>query len=591
MSCFHKTNPVFSFNPKKKARPFGDGKAAKGDDKDSDAKTSKEEVKATIDCPLCYALGFRSAWRETLLGSLASSTAPKASTAKGADTKASAANKKGAPVAPSKGPDLVVVDGASFEAGYKAFWDQSAKVTVERSLPWAPGAETKYTPSTNKTPLCFDIVKGQNGETYHGLIAALISPSVQVVIGTEGSPKAASAAQKEFLYYYLPHEQIVKDSKSAASSREECTRLIARFFKANLLVQDEIHASFRDYFSDRALSTAIKNPYVEVSYLSKFYINRFLTEANDNTKTKLPKASAVNLIALVFVRRGHEAGDARAMTPQNLAAILEGFKTANAAEAPKKGTATAADAKSEFKPSGKAITHVILFGDIGRLEVAKLQETYAPEKGGFTFIHLPSPFFEDPDVKSSASSQAMQAFRGVGIFGEKPDHAPTEAKMMAIFIALQERYGDKLFGVGFRSGTLDGAGFLGIPILYFDDTTSKTAKEFARYADGKYLVSLASDTTSTDEKEPTFERILELTRAVNTFIRINNEPIKDSTGKVIVLNDKARAHLVLALRLWIFTDTPNRSGPLWRKRVALLTTKDPRTVKYLQDLFAAYHVS
>jgi hypothetical protein len=45
---------------------------------------------------------------------------------------------------------------------------------------------------------------------------------------------------------------------------------------------------------------------------------------------------------------------------------------------------------------------------------------------------------------------------------------PVEVKALGIYLALRERYGDYLAFIGWRSGSLDLAGFLGIPIFCLD---------------------------------------------------------------------------------------------------------------------------
>ncbi|OJH39965.1 hypothetical protein [Cystobacter ferrugineus] len=473
-----------------------------------------------VKCPLCYALGLRNAFFQMQ-----------------------------SPSSPRLKPNAAFLEIESFEAGVENFWSSSNEarrsfVVEERRLARL---------SLEDAPACsFPIRKGENGETYHGLLAALLAPSVKVEIS------GASPAQVDFLNYYLEQDKIFKDARDSGA-RTECTAYIAKAFEANSKKQEALHQYLRDYFSDKILEDVLKNPYTKTSSLSKYYINRYLSESSEilDGPRKLPKAHEVGRIGLIFVRRAHTAGDGRMMTVENLRGVLDSLAQLN----------------ESLARAGKAeevlTSHVILFGDIKQDEVQKLQRDF---HGRLRFIHLPSPFFE-------TNSEALKALRGVGAYAEFSDYAPLEAKLFSIFIALRERYGSRLFGVGFRSGTLDGAGFLGIPVFYFDDTTSKEQAKYKQYYEsGEYLIN-------PDKDKAVEERVLTLTRSVNTFIRINNLPVKNNQG-FIQLDDKALLHLRAALWIWMCTLPPaNQAKPLWMQRVLLMrdTTKRAKFLEWLGE--------
>jgi hypothetical protein len=140
-------------------------------------------------------------------------------------------------------------------------------------------------------------------------------------------------------------------------------------------------------------------------------------------------------------------------------------------------------------------------------------------------------------------------------FARIPECVPVEVKVFGFFLALQARYGSKLCYIGFRSGTIDGPGFIGSPIFYLDDT-----REWRDFENSEYLWNGLIKRGS--------ERMMFLTRTTNTFVRIN---IMSQANPIKLSNDEAKQ---LGSALYLYMSSLQADDPLWTKRIELMTTEN-----------------
>lgn len=387
----------------------------------------------------------------------------------------------------------------------------------------------------------FPIVAGENGETYHALVACLILASPRLDV------QEASEPQKALLRYYLTNYSNRLCVSSGNGSKPEATAIIERFF-GSFCAQDQL-------FAHNALLKMMDAANSEsVSDVVWPILTKYLRESRQIERALLRKLDGNERAALVTVRRTTKATDGRFMDEFNLKQVLLSIISVNEiAEKIADGLP-----KGNISLKDQRIAQVILYGDVG--DVANDPELKIHIKvlaeHRIECICIPSPF-----SAAGKKSAALQDFL-------KSRWPPPEVLVLGIYISLKRLYERRIFAVGFRSGTLDGAGFLGIPIIYFDDTTWTAKDSSSRaYENGTYLYR--RDTNAT-------ERMLAVSNSLSTFIRINHAPNKTRqtsgpySGKDIMHLDKlAIAQFRMAVLLWIMcTDT--KGQPLWSHRAETL---------------------
>jgi hypothetical protein len=204
-------------------------------------------------------------------------------------------------------------------------------------------------------------------------------------------------------------------------------------------------------------------------------------------------ATTSHATALVIVDRDDRCP--RAMTPRNLRAVL----------------ATLSGFNRRARSRAGRVSNVLLYGWVRARELAALRAEFGDEL-------------------------RLRWLPGLGLEGDPPATRTIggEAASLATFAALQRRYRDDLVAIGFASATLDAVALIGIPSFYFDETTADQWLDC--YRDGRYLIDARCD-VAVDERR------LGLTRAINTFIRIN--------VRSAWLDEAALADLMSALHVWM----------------------------------------
>lgn len=319
--------------------------------------------------------------------------------------------------------------------------------------------------------------------------------------------------------------------------------------------QAECYEEIREFLDDGGFPPQPEgNHYICPSYVAKYWLNRYLVMTGQG---KLPKSGPTapdTKIAIIMIRTAQQSKDPRMMTNDHLKKCINAIRAANKVAADKKG--------------GKPITHVLLYGDRTKAEMENFKASFQEEENVPELLYLTSPFGEDGDHQVE---QFWANFRCAGnsFFSEVPESVPLEAKILAIFVALKKRYGNKICTIGFRSGTLDGAGFVGIPIFFLDNVSSAGKGNWDALKDMKYIW----DGDSKGAKDG--ERMAYAGQMMNTFVRVNvkDEYKNDPTfGRVIKDSDDEWKHLGAALYTYMFHEDEGNGGDklLWLKRVSLM---------------------
>lgn len=359
------------------------------------------------------------------------------------------------------------------------------------------------------------------------------------------------------LYFYIPQKSSVANPYFT-SSKSEATKFIADVFKMRPKPEQQakLYAGIRYFLDDGGFERNLpRKYYLSPSYAAKYWLNRYLCLTQG---LKLPKPDAGVKVAMIMLRTEPKANNPRLMTDAHITACINAIRAANQVAARHGG--------------GTPISHVLLYGDKTQAQMKTfIQKTMAdwplPERrNGLKFLYLTSPFKVDEDKKVNEFWANYRATPGS--FSTVPEAVPVEVKMLALFLALQKRYKDMICAIGFRSGTLDGAGFVGIPIFYLDDTATKGSWD--TFADLSYLWDGSSKGATIQE------RMALASQTMNTFVRINiqaeYEIIKgkgSTTTRIVKVDQDEMKHLGAALYIYMFEGNEG-DGLLWLRRVSAM---------------------
>jgi hypothetical protein len=272
-------------------------------------------------------------------------------------------------------------------------------------------------------------------------------------------------------------------------------------------------------------------------------------------------------------------------------------------------------------------------GDCSLARLNDIRQNTEVFQDDLKYTLIPGPFYADisnhPDVPKVRRIWKM--------FKENVNYAPTEVMVLGIYNALRDRFGESLACIGWRSGSLDGAGFLGIPIFFFDDViinnyrklhlqklsrvepdqrsylaASKALHDWtSKYGDGGYLFNPPAPSNDYEQ-----ERMEEAAFYIDTFIIIvvqrlwgakdvietNEKSFErlptlahdvdgglEKTDDVLKLGLQARRHLAVALFLWCCSSGTEDHRPNWTNRIGLMsvTSEEVRQqwLEYIKTLF------
>lgn len=453
------------------------------------------------------------------------------------------------------------IDREAFDKGrnLEILWDDSAQRLSEFGI-----TEAQF------NPFVFSVEGGQNGETYHAIICALLTKNNKSVekisIKSPGGPEDKTMSLRELCSYYVKNS--MTDDNKPGHSKAEATECIAKAFKYLQDIgnkqQAQVFAALRASLDDVWLVGKVPVEYACPSYAGKYWINRYLTLTNQPSR-KLPKALNVK-VAVIMVRRNPKADDSRLMTQANILECLEAICLAN---------------QVAVRCGELPFTHVLLLNDVNldeldvfrrlcarRLEVPPMQLLYISspfQKRGVRIDDFWNSFKEEPESPFNSEIECL----------------PVEAKVFSFFLALQKRYVDQLCYIGFRSGTLDGPSFIGSPIFSLDDTNLKNVsdendKGFDKFRDMAYLYDADSEAVGGTKFK---ERMDHTAQALNSYVRIEvlqkkkDERVEDDIKEVIQLDGTARTHLAAALYLYMITLNGERA-PFWTNRIPMMKNVD-----------------
>ena len=316
----------------------------------------------------------------------------------------------------------------------------------------------------------FMVDPNQYGEMFHILFAKLFDPLITV------THKEGGNIWEVFDYY------MIKDSEGNVDKpKDETTKILCQAFKGKASNQEIIFKDLRStlerlYCPDSSprTDTARKSPeyYCGISYLGKYWINRFLTQTEqgvpkeDKIRRQLPKKKDVSLIALIYIRlQGLDGSKGRSMTDENIKVCLRAIARANSAAL-----------------EDKKFSHILFFGDFETEEKGRnFKELVKNTKGlnNVQVLYIAKPWMSTvkmetriqkfwAEYQAQDSAMSIESESGSGKKRKIILAAPLQVRNMAMFLALQARYEERLCAIGLRCGYLDLAGFIGIPTFFVD---------------------------------------------------------------------------------------------------------------------------
>lgn len=155
-------------------------------------------------------------------------------------------------------------------------------------------------------------------------------------------------------------------------------------------------------------------------------------------------------------------------------------------------------------------------------------------------------------------------FRDLGF-----DHLPVQVKSLAIWVALCKRYSPDICVIGHRSGFIEAAAFIGIPVFYLNNERERMTDKPDR--PGELLWTPLAETAA-------YSRLREASDVMNTLIPIEalarEQEEDDTTGKKKSLRVVPRYEHELAAALFMYmccVPTGTTSGqPAWMNRVEIM---------------------
>ena len=400
---------------------------------------------------------------------------------------------------------------------------------------YRPDNDYNYTPTTEKGPWIFAISETSSGEVFHLAVAKMLLPT-QITIPVEAKYKkqdADMAGTWKKSYDLLRFYGLAKNPKTSGATEKPLhvvTEIVADTFRQNYEQQGKLFEMIRNTFERSHESDS------SLSSLGSYYLNCFLRSTEQNGG-QLPPPGEKESVALIFVRQS--AKDDRNMSLENIRQCLLAIKQAN-------------ETAPESKQTMRKFRHLILFGDVMELEdkrVTACREFCKSEGWACTIITQPWGGKADLDSKIR---RFWAEYREEGhIFKPGWEGVPFQVKNLSLFLALRKQYGNNLCWIGFRSGFLDGAAFLGTPTFYIDSHVPLDVKNEPE----QWLWKISDHS----------DRMVNASNKINTFIRLD---IPKTPDWVLKVNDRNRLGAALyTYMLW------GQNEPLWTVKTAILKSK------------------
>jgi hypothetical protein len=358
------------------------------------------------------------------------------------------------------------------------------------------------------------VQKGQIGEVYHVLLCRLLQQwnrkatpidiDVQLDPHNDEIPELLRWYQINFNLKEIAVDDRGEISRGSYDSKKGATRYVTSTFEAchtRLRTQRKAEADVERCFEDiqpsvwpdqatifncfRAMldpiygwpnktdGTAklvdIHADYFRPSYSAKYWLNRYLRLTGQKI---LPKESEVTRLAVIHCRLHAGSNVKRVMNKKFITEIWNAINIANA--------------RAE-QAEEKQFSHVILYGDFTASEglslkadlmnpTGKSESADQYRRNPMQVIYISRPWI--PRDQECQDEDNAETNREVRLFWKKMrnskfDPLPFQVKILTIWIMLCKRYSPKICVIGHRSGFIEGAALIGIPVFYLNNERSK----------------------------------------------------------------------------------------------------------------------
>lgn len=424
---------------------------------------------------------------------------------------------------------------------------------------------------------------GQFGEAYHVLFCQLLlGASPQIEVSVQFKRNNGSTAAIEDLFHWYQLSPVEGKAPLGAVSKGEATRVIAAAFRAAneaktddgpgmgpiQLGQHALFQHIRDCLGPLDPKTSdLKNPqvpnrYFQPSYAAKYWLNRYFRLTGQFGRkggrlSDMVKSNSVGRLAVIHVRRSAKSLIGREMDDVNLKHVAVSIAAANK---------LCRESNKLYR--SQAFTHAILYGDFDFHEGCDLKERVKKnlEAEGDTTVHISfishpwSPASNKPDALDIEVDKLWAQFRDFNV-----DRLPTQVKVLGIWTALRERYDDRMCVIGHRSGFVESAGLLGIPIFYLNNERGNIPG-----ADDLKEGELLWDASAVPN--PEHDRLRELADVMNTFIPVEAlcaEPTREKKKSIFRVRKGFEKELTAALFAFMCCSL-NSMKPAWTARVGMM---------------------
>ncbi|KAL8819122.1 MAG: hypothetical protein Q9191_007800 [Dirinaria sp. TL-2023a] len=399
----------------------------------------------------------------------------------------------------------------------------------------------------------------QIGEAYHVLVCGLLLRYHPFKMRVLFEEKEGIEQILDLFDWYKIDTKPEETNGLSNSSKKKATKVIAAAFRTSITHRTPSgHVKYNQPALFRHLRSELKTPgadlvkcrdlhrtYLQPTYAAKYWLNRYLSLTGQG---KLPKKDDASRLAVIHMRGSSALTPGpRQMDSVNLKHVVESIAHAN----------QLAQSANE-----SCFTHIILYGDFDHSEVderKRLVETAlrrtkpsnkAENEVKLLFISRP---WESNSIalqgKCKEVAELWRKFRDLSF-----DHLPIQVKILAIWTTLCERYDPKMCVIGHRSGFIEGAGFIGIPVFYLNNEREDLYFKSKEGGEQKFQARPGDLLWKTPENSDQ-DRLRELAEVMDTFIPIEALKSEDKGFVGIYqVEDKYKDELSAALFMYMCCD-------------------------------------
>ncbi|KAH7116192.1 hypothetical protein B0J11DRAFT_510532 [Dendryphion nanum] len=469
----------------------------------------------------------------------------------------------------------------------------------------------------------------QLGEAYHVLMCGLILRfSSDVKMGVEfkepdmtkiENVQALKDIMDLFDWYGIDMKPIETNGLNN-TSKEEATEVIAAAFRLPDGIPSAPYgqvkynqpALFRHLRSELMTPGAdlvkcgdLNRDYLHPTYAAKYWLNRYLSVTGQG---KLPKEVDVSRLAVIHIRLSALSPVGRMMDAKNLEDVVRSIAEAN---------------HLANQTDGFSFSHIMVYGDFDYSEIDTyrriIETALRPEKPTNRTAKRAAKKVAKKDAKKAvknasnkASNQSTETTtdnrikllfissawnapstplhgkaKDVASLWQKyrstsSDHLPIQVKNLAIWTTLCQRYHPKICVIGHRSGFIEGAAFIGIPVFYL--MNERNHLYFADAKGGNVAVT-PGDLLWRTPANSGQNRLRDLSKVMDTFIPVFALGERESDKDVYRIEDAYEKELTAALFMYMCCDVvyglkispleamlhmKNPCNPAWTARVDLM---------------------